>query len=168
LGESTQAESALGPFAGQQVVSHPSFIIGRACARWTLAVIYLTAGIFHVWKPEIFLLITPDWVLFPSQVIFMTGICEIAGAFALLSGRLRYAAGIAFALYAICVYPANIKHAFYGLPLAHEQLTWWYHAPRLAFQPVLVWWALFVGEVTIWPFKTRSRHEKSLHHNEPR
>jgi uncharacterized membrane protein len=127
-------------------------IVGRAIARWTLAVIYLVAGIFHIWKPETFLLITPDWVPFPKQVIFITGICEVVGAFALLTTRLRYAAGIAFALYAVCVYPANIKHAFYGLPLDHVQLTWWYHAPRLAFQPVLVWWALFVGEVTLWPF----------------
>jgi uncharacterized membrane protein len=148
-----------------KVAESHGFVIGRACARWTLAVIYLTAGIFHVWKPETFLLITPDWVPFPKQVIFITGICEITGAFALLTHRLRYAAGIAFALYAICVYPANIKHAFYGVPLDHAQLTWWYHAPRLAFQPVLVWWALFVGEVTIWPFnKGHSLERRDIDH----
>jgi uncharacterized membrane protein len=130
-------------------------VTGRAWARWALAFIYLTAGVFHILKPEDFLLITPDWVPFPKQVIFVTGICEVIGSFALLSQRLRYAAGIAFALYAVCVYPANIKHAFYGLPAGHVQLTWWYHAPRLALQPVIVWWALFVGEVTLWPFKRK-------------
>jgi uncharacterized membrane protein len=182
-----QFESAqLGSFSEKRLAAKHRLAIGRACARWTLAVIYLTAGIFHVWTPETFLLITPDWVPFPKQVIFSTGLCEIAGAFALFTQRLRYAAGIAFALYAICVYPANIKHAFYGLPLDHAQLTWWYHAPRLAFQPVLVWWALFAGEVTTWPFNRQRevehpasimaptilenapRHEKSLHHGEPR
>ena len=31
-------------------------------------------------------------------------------------------------------------------------LGWGYHAPRLLFQPVLIWAALYAGEVTTWPF----------------
>lgn len=122
-----------------------------------LAAFYLAAGILHLYKPEPFLAITPDWVPFPRQVIFGTGFCEIAGSLALLTRSLRAAAGIALALYAICVLPANIKHAIYGIPGGELQLSWWYHAPRLAFQPVLVWWALFAGEVVDWPFRRRSR-----------
>ena len=57
------------------------------------------------------------------------------------------------ALYAVCVYPANIKHAIEGIPVGDVQLGWWYHAPRLALQPVLVWWALFAGKITDWPFR---------------
>jgi len=142
------------------------FILGRACARYALAALYLTAGVLHIWMPETFLQITPDWVPYPKQVILLTGLCEIVGAFALLTHRLRYAAGIALALYAVCVYPANIKHALYGLPLAHAHLTWWYHAPRLAFQPVLVWWALFAGDVTLWPFHSWNVKRRSLDKNE--
>jgi uncharacterized membrane protein len=128
-------------------------VVGRDVARWVLAVFYFTAGLFHLFLADAFLQIMPDWVPLPEQVILITGLCEIAGAVALLTRKLRYAAGIAFALYAICVFPANIKHAFEDIPLGHTQLGWWYHAPRLAFQPVLVWWALFAGEVVIWPFK---------------
>ena len=58
-------------------------------------------------------MITPNWAPFPLQVIFATVLCEIAGAIA-LNTRLRCAAGAALALYAVCVYPANIKHAMYG------------------------------------------------------
>jgi hypothetical protein len=29
---------------------------------------------------------------------------------------------------------------------------WLYHGPRLLLQPVLVWWALYAGAVTDWPF----------------
>ena len=131
-------------------------IRGRTPARWVLAAIYLTAGVFHLATPDPFLLITPAWVPFPRQVILVTGLCELAGAVGLLTPRLRRAAGIGLALYAVCVVPANIKHAIDGLPAGQVQLGWWYHAPRLALQPVLVWWALFVGEVVDWPFERRS------------
>ena len=120
-----------------------------------LAACYLTAGIFHLATPATFLMITPDWVPYPRQVILGTGVCELAGAAGLLTKRFRKAAGLALALYAVCVYPANIKHAFDGLPAGQVQLGWWYHVPRLALQPVLVWWALFAGEVVTWPFGRR-------------
>ncbi len=136
---------------------------GRAAARAVLALAYATAGFLHVTRPEPFLMITPDWVPFPRQVIFGTGLCEIAGAAALLAPRLRRAAGAALALYAVCVYPANIKHAIDGVPAGGIQLGWWYHAPRLALQPVLVWWALFAGGLVTWPFRRAARRETPAH-----
>ena len=125
---------------------------GRAAVRWSLAVLYAVAGTLHIVSPGAFLLITPDWVPFPRQVIVGTGLCELAGAAGLLTRRVRSLAGGALALYAVCVFPANIKHAIHGLPVGHVQLGWWYHLPRLAFQPVFVWWALVAGGVVDWPF----------------
>ncbi|MGI4943610.1 MAG: DoxX family protein [Janthinobacterium lividum] len=124
----------------------------RGAARWCLAAVYLAAGAFHIATPDTFLLITPGWVPLPRQVILGTGLCELAGGVGLLTRRLRRAAGVALALYAVCVFPANVKHAIDGLPAGQVQLGWWYHVPRLAFQPVLVWWALFAGEIVDWPF----------------
>ncbi len=112
-----------------------------------LAAIYLAAGVLHLATPEPFLAITPDWVPVPQLVIAATGLCEIAGGIGLLTRRLRYAAGVALALYAVCVFPANIKHAIDDLSGVAPGLGWWYHAPRLLLQPVLVWWALLAGEV---------------------
>ncbi len=116
----------------------------------------------HVTRPEPFLSITPDWVPYAPQVIFATGVCEIVGAGALLSPRLRKAAGAALALYAVCVYPANIKHAVDAVPAGGVHLTWWYHAPRLLMQPVLVWWALFAGGLVTWPFGRRRAEASDL------
>ncbi len=127
----------------------------RRGARWVLASLYMLAGIFHVALPGPFLTIIPDWVPFPQEVILGTGLCEVAGAVGLLTTQFRSAAGLCLALYAVCVYPANIKHAFAVVPAGQVQLGWWYHGPRLALQPVLVWWALFAGEVVTWPFTPR-------------
>ena len=126
---------------------------GRDVGRYALAAAYVAAGTLHIWTPDTFLRITPGWVPFPRDVIIGTGACEIAGAVGLLTRRFRPAAGVALALYAVCVYPANVKHAIDDLSAAQPQLGWWYHAPRLALQPVLVWWALFAGEVVSWPFR---------------
>ena len=136
---------------------NPTLVRARGIARGVLAAIYLVAGIFHLCTPDTFLLITPDWVPFPRQVILGTGLCEIVGAIALLTRKLRRPAGLALALYAVCVFPANIKHFIDGVPAGGWQLGGWYHVPRLAFQPVFVWWALFAGEVVSWPFKARRR-----------
>jgi uncharacterized membrane protein len=59
------------------------------------------------------------------------------------------------AVYAVCVFPANIKHAIDAVQLPELPTSWWYHAPRLAAQPVIVWWALYCGQVVNWPFNRR-------------
>lgn len=129
----------------------------RLVLRVLLGAVYLAAGVAHLLAPGPFLSITPGWVPLPELVIAATGVAEILGATALVAvPRLRRWAAIGLALYAVCVYPANIKHAADALS-AHGPSAWWpYHAPRLAFQPVFVWWALFAGGVTAWPFRRKT------------
>lgn len=121
--------------------------------RWILAAFFIAAGYAHLAAPQALLAITPGWVPLPRQVIFLTGFFEFAAAAALVTKPLRRYAGIALAAYAVCVFPANIKHAVEGIDIAGLLSSWWYHAPRLALQPVIVWWALFAGEVIDWPWK---------------
>jgi uncharacterized membrane protein len=129
----------------------------RTVMRWIMAAFYGIAGIVHLATPGSFLPIVPDWVPFPREVILVTGVCELAGAAALLSVRLRWLAGVMLALYALCVWPANIKQALEHIVLPSIPDTWWYHGPRLAFQPVLIWWALFCAGVVDWPWRRCDR-----------
>lgn len=132
--------------------------ITRTGLRIVLGVVYFVAGVAHLRLPGPFVRITPDWVPMPELVVAATGVAEILGAFALLfMPALRRAAGVALALYAVCVFPANIKHAFEGIDFGGFMQGWAYHGPRLAFQPIFVWWALFAGGAIDWPFrKSRS------------
>jgi uncharacterized membrane protein len=130
----------------------------RTALRWLLAAAYFIVGIIHLKSPQVFMPIMPNWVPQPHEVILATGASEIAGALALLTKPLRTLAGIMLALYAVCVFPANIKHAIDNVAIGGGHLSWWYHGPRLLFQPVLVWWALFAGGVTDWPFGEKRRH----------
>ena len=130
-----------------------------------MAVFYLAAGVTHVLAPDGFLAITPDWVPFPRQIVLVTGLCEIAGGIALMTRRLRYLAGVMLAIYAVCVFPANIKQAIEGINVPPLPNSWWYHGPRLAMQPVLVWWALFCSGVIDWPFAA-NRNQRELRETE--
>jgi uncharacterized membrane protein len=129
---------------------HPG---ARFVMRWIMTAFYLAAGIAHLTLTDKFLLIVPDWVPLPREIVLATGLCEIVGSIALASPRLRRLAGIMLALYAVCVFPANIKHALEAIHLPPVPDSWLYHGPRLALQPVLVWWALFCAGVIDWPFR---------------
>ena len=129
--------------------------------RWVLALFYLVAGIVHLRSPAAFLPIVPDWVPWPREVVLVTGLLEIAGAVALLIPRLRWLAAIMLAAYAVAVFPANIKHAVDQVDIAGLPSGWWYHGPRFALQPILVWWALFSGAVIDWPFGRSRRNDRT-------
>jgi uncharacterized membrane protein len=127
----------------------------RRVLRVILAAAFLAAGVLHLLIPAPFIDITPEVVPMKAGVVALTGVAEIAGAVGLTVPRLRRAAGIGLALYAVCVFPANIHHAVIDLDRTQPLLGWTYHGPRLAFQPVIVWACLWVGEVFDWPFGRR-------------
>ncbi|GGI78528.1 hypothetical protein GCM10007973_13980 [Polymorphobacter multimanifer] len=136
----------------------------RTIARLLLGIIYAGVGIVHLRSPEGFLPIMPEWVPYPLQVVQLTGVWELVGAALLLwprtigfLARANWWGGVLMAAYAVVVYPANIKHAMEMVEVGGNTLGWGYHGPRLAFQPVFVWWALWAGRVIDWPFAARVR-----------
>ena len=128
--------------------------LARAAMRIAMAALYIAAGLAHVIAPSGFVAITPSWVPFPEQVIFLTGLFELAASAALFVPRLRWTAGVALALYALAVWPANINHAFAHIAVPPIPDSWWYHGPRLALQPLIIWWALYAADVIDWPWRT--------------
>jgi uncharacterized membrane protein len=119
---------------------------GRLVARVGLILFYGVAGIMHVVATEAMVRIVPGWVPMGHAVVIATGLCEIAAALALsLPARFlgwRKVAGWSLAAYALCVWPANFVHAIHDLGTG-TGLSGWYHYPRLALQPLIIWWALW-------------------------
>jgi uncharacterized membrane protein len=121
----------------------------RTILRWVLVVFYFAAGVIHVINPAPFLTIMPTWVPAPHAVVLWTGVAEIMGAIGLaqpFSKPLRQAAGWGLALYALCVWPANINHLLIDLAKPGGGLGMGYHVPRMFAQPMIIWLALWVGE----------------------
>ena len=130
----------------------------RHTLRWLLAAFYAFAGYVHLANPAPFLSIMPPWVPAPEAVVLWTGIAEFLGAAALAqwaSLPLRRAGAIGLALYAVCVFPANIHHFALDLARPGGGLGLGYHGPRMIAQPLVVWLALWTGGVTDWPLRRR-------------
>ena len=130
----------------------------RTVLRLVLALLYAIAGVLHLVAPRPFLAIMPSGLPFPTEIVFLTGIAEILGAAALAQGwstSLRKAGAIGLGLYAVCVFPANINHFALEMARPDQGLGLAYHVPRMIAQPIIVWWALWAGGVTDWPFRRR-------------
>ncbi|AUX69059.1 hypothetical protein CHX26_05685 [Porphyrobacter sp. HT-58-2] len=122
--------------------------VTKCVMRWLLAAFYLLAGVIHLLEPAPFLAIMPGWVPAPEAVVLGTGVAEIFGAIGLVqpfSPPLRRAAGWGLALYALCVWPANINHFMLDLARADGGLGLAYHVPRMFAQPAIIWLAWWVS-----------------------
>lgn len=120
--------------------------------RILLAIFYGFAGYIHLTNPAPFLSIMPGAVPFPEQIVLWTGVAEILGAIAIAQPfhlRLRQAGGIGLALYALCVWPANINHFILDMAREDGGLGLVYHVPRMIAQPVIIWLALWVSDVPL-------------------
>ena len=130
----------------------------RALLRLLLASLYAIAGVLHIVAPRPFLSIMPGDLPYPEAIVLLTGVAELIGAIALAQGwssTLQRAGAIGLALYAVCVFPANINHFALDMARPDNGLGLAYHIPRMFAQPIIVWWALWAGGVTDWPFRRR-------------
>ena len=79
-----------------------------------LAIVFLWfmgGGITHFTDPDFFVAIVPPYVPYPLEVVYISGVFEIAGAIGILIPRLRAAAGLGLFVLTLCVTPANL-HAW--------------------------------------------------------
>lgn len=114
-----------------------------AAARDGLAVMLLFAASARLTPmKEDLIRMTPRWVPWPREMVFFTGLCELAGATGLLIPATRRAAGIALILFFIAVLPANIHAARAAVALRGRPPTpLWLRVPMQILFIVLAWWS---------------------------
>jgi len=105
---------------------------------------FLTSGLVHLVKPEVFGPLMPSWVPAHRQVIIGSGVAELACAAGLAMPRTRRLAGLASAALLVGVFPGNIKMA---VDAAHSDKTSLKVAAfgRLPFQVPMIRGALRAG-----------------------
>jgi len=70
---------------------------------------FLVGGAGHFLMTKTFASVVPEYVPYPREIVWFTGVCEIAGAMAILYRPLRSLAGWALLALVICVTPVHIE-----------------------------------------------------------
>jgi uncharacterized membrane protein len=83
--------------------------IGASTSRIVLAALFAIAGTLHFIIPDQYAAIMPPWLPLHRELVYLTGVLQIAGGIGLLVPRTRRAAGIGLILLLIAVLPANVQ-----------------------------------------------------------
>jgi uncharacterized membrane protein len=110
--------------------------------RVLLGAFFVAAGVLHFVKPRAYEAIVPDALPRKREIVYLSGVAEIAGGLGVLAARTQRLAGWWLIATLVAVFPANVNMAvnadrFRRVP---ERLLWL----RLPVQGVLVgwtWWA---------------------------
>jgi uncharacterized membrane protein len=132
-------------FRGLGVLGVPLFLTWHDSTLWALSVMVLfTASAHFTALKEDLIKMVPRFFPAPRQIVFATGLLEIAGAVGLLIPPLRTAAGICLALLFVAMFPANINAALRRVPLRGRPATpLWLRLPmQVLFIALAVWMAL--------------------------
>jgi uncharacterized membrane protein len=107
-------------------------------ARLLLGAFFLVAGTLHFLKPRPYVAIVPDALPRKLELVYASGVAEIAGGAGVLAAPTRRAAGWWLIATLLAIFPANVNMAvnaerYRAVP---EPLLW----ARLPLQGVLIAW----------------------------
>jgi uncharacterized membrane protein len=104
-----------------------------------LAALFIASGLAHLVHPRVYLPMMPPYLPYPSELILVSGIAEIAGGIGLLFPPTRRAARYGLIALLIAVFPANIQMAVNGFTNGDSPLILTLLLARLPLQALLIW-----------------------------
>jgi len=107
--------------------------------RLPLAAFFLAAGSLHFLKPKMYEAIVPDSLAeYRREVVFASGVAELAGGAGVLHPRTRRAAGWWLIATLVAVFPANVHMAVH--PERYRAIPPWALWLRLPLQGLCIAW----------------------------
>ena len=94
----------------------------------------------HFVVPAAYASIIPGWVPFPLEMVYLTGVAEIAGGIGLLVERFRRAAALGLIALLVAVFPANVQMLQDAIAANASGLYKVLLFLRLPIQPLLIVW----------------------------
>lgn len=116
----------------------------KTTLRILTALVMTAIGFSHFFSPDPFVRIVPHFLPWPLALVYISGVCEIAGGIGLLPRRTRKLASWGLIALYLAVFPANINMAIHNIQLSEGgQIPAWAMWARLPMQALfiaLVWW----------------------------
>ena len=125
----------------------PAFHIWPAIrARVGLSLLFTFTAIGHFIRTEEMSQMLPSSTPYRVELIYLTGILELAGAVGVWIPCLVRVTGICLILLLICVLPANIYSAINRVEFGGHGAGQTYLLLRVPFQIFLIWWTYWATE----------------------
>ena len=125
-----------------------AFDVIQAIVLWALVAVFVGMGVNHFRRGParvMAAMIPPRMrrrgLLSPVNLVYFTGVCEIAGGIGLAIPATRLAASVALIVFLVAVFPANAYAAQHKEKFGRGAIPFW---PRLAGQAVLIGLLVFV------------------------
>jgi len=113
-------------------------------ACWGLGIAFMFFAIGHAIMTEGMVEMLPSWVPFRVELIYITGVLELAIAVSLLIPRFQIMAAKVAILVLVLFFPANVYSALNSVGLGGHQWGPVYLLIRFPLQLILIAWAYFL------------------------
>jgi uncharacterized membrane protein len=111
----------------------------KRVSLYLMSLLYIVAGVNHFINPTIYQKIMPPYIPWHLQLVYISGVCEIAFAVLLLFNKTRRAGAWCIIALLVAIYPANIQMTV-NYYQTHNP-NYWLSILRLPLQAVLIYWA---------------------------
>ena len=105
-----------------------------------IALVFVIAGVLHLIWPDAYVKIVPPWLPAPALLVFVSGLCEVAGGVGVLLPSTRVVAGWGLIALLIAVFPANVQMLVDGRAHHATRASQLALIARLPLQFWLIWW----------------------------
>lgn len=130
-------------------------ITPAARARVGLSLFFGFTGIAHFIKTQEMALMIPPFVPYRIELIYLTGLLEMAGAIGVWIPRLMRLTGLCLILMLLGLLPANVYSAVNRVPFGGHEAGPIYLLVRVPFQIFVIWWTYFATEQNLFTGNVR-------------
>jgi uncharacterized membrane protein len=113
--------------------------------RISMSAMLLLTGIAHFTSTDLMVEMMPDIVPLKREMVYFTGVCELAAAVGLLWNKTARLASILLIIFFIAVLPANIAGSIKQVNMGGMEYGVLYLLFRVPLQIFLIWWVYYFG-----------------------
>jgi|CXWL01.1.fsa_nt_gi uncharacterized membrane protein len=113
--------------------------------RFAMAAMLFVTGIAHFTSTDPMIEMMPDAVPFKRELIYFTGICELAAVVGLIWSKTSRLASILLIVFFIAILPANIAGSLKQVNFGGMESGAIYLLFRVPLQILFIWWAWYFG-----------------------
>lgn len=126
------------------------FVLGRRLGlsfigRASMAVMLIVTGISHFTSTDEMVAMMPDFMPAKREMIYFTGVCELAAVVGLLWEKTARLASILLIVFFVLVLPANIAGSLKSVNFGGMEFGPMYLLFRVPLQIFFIWWVWYFG-----------------------